>query len=255
MRSVPVAVVRDEGAREADPVSSPCWTPPCPHRLGVSPLSIARTRAVSLFQTLFQTLKEEHPAVEDKTMKSPWHLTASTRVLSSARRVGRNRVWRSTDGADSPKQEHDADPSDGLSAKASVVSRAIRPCLRQGCRRPCVTHAQLTAIWRSSGGRSADWRRSTGWCGARTAGRPLERAVQRRGSLGRVIRHSMRIPAVVALEGVRCATLCRGQQPQQGVLSVRSPVSKTASSGALLPHSTMICGKERSDDVPTEVVV
>ena len=30
-----------------------------------------RTRAVSLFQTLFQTLKEEHPAVEDKTAKSP----------------------------------------------------------------------------------------------------------------------------------------------------------------------------------------
>ena len=57
-------------------------------------------------------------------------------------------VWRSTDGADGAKQEHDADPSDGLSAKASVVSRAIRPCLRQGCRRPCVAHAQQTAIWR-----------------------------------------------------------------------------------------------------------
>ena len=85
MRSVPAAVVRAEGAREADPVSSPCWTPPCPHRLGVSPLSVARTRVVSLFQTLFQTLKEEHPAVEDKTAKSPWRLTASTRVLSSAR--------------------------------------------------------------------------------------------------------------------------------------------------------------------------
>ena len=88
-------------------------------------------------------------------------------------------MWRSTDGADGPKQEHDADPSDGLSAKASVVSRAIRPCLRQGCRRPRVAHAQQTAIWRPSGGRSAGWRRSTGWCGARTAGRPLERAVQR----------------------------------------------------------------------------
>ena len=61
---------------------------------------------------------------------------------------------RSTDGADGAKQEHDADPSDGLSAKASVVSRAIRPCLRQGCRRPCVAHVQQTAIWRSSGGRS-----------------------------------------------------------------------------------------------------
>ena len=49
-----------------------------------------RTRAVSLFQTLFQTLKEEHPAVEDKTAKSPWRLTASTHVLSSAR-MGRRR--------------------------------------------------------------------------------------------------------------------------------------------------------------------
>ena len=53
----------------------------------------------------------------------------------------------------------------------------------------------------------------------------------------------MRIPAVVALGGVRCATRCRGQQPQQGVLSVRSPVSKTALSGALLPHSFMMSGK------------
>ena len=52
-----------------------------------------RTRAVSLFQTLFQPLKEEHPAVEDKTAKSPCHLTASTRVLSSARRMGRGRAW------------------------------------------------------------------------------------------------------------------------------------------------------------------
>ncbi|KAK8832931.1 hypothetical protein WA577_001445 [Blastocystis sp. JDR] len=74
-----------------------------------------RTRAVSLFQTLLQTLKEEHPAVEDKTVKSPWQC------------------------ADGAKQEHDADPSDGLSAKASVVSRAIRPCLPDG---------DLAAIWR-----------------------------------------------------------------------------------------------------------
>ena len=153
-------------------------------------------------------------------------------------------MWRSTDGADGAKQEHDADPSDELSAKASVVSRAIRPCLRQGCRRPCVAHAQQAAIWQPSGGRSAGWRRSTGWCGARTAGRPLERAVQRRGSLWRVIlRHSMRIPAVVALGGVRCATQCCGQQPQQGVLIVRPPVSKTVSHGALLQHSLLICGK------------
>ena len=53
----------------------------------------------------------------------------------------------------------------------------------------------------------------------------------------------MRIPAVAALGGVCCATQCRGQQPQQGVLSVRSPVSKTVSSGALLLDCFMICGK------------
>ena len=53
----------------------------------------------------------------------------------------------------------------------------------------------------------------------------------------------MRIPAVVALGGVRCATLCRGQQPQQGVLGVRSLVSKTTSSGALLLDCFMIRGK------------
>ncbi|KAK8821373.1 hypothetical protein WA577_007720 [Blastocystis sp. JDR] len=95
-----------------------------------------RTRAVSLLQTLFQTLKEEHSAVEDKTAKSPWRLTASTRVLSSARNEKAERgVRRSTDGADGAKQEHDADPSDGLSAKASVVSRAI-------------PDGDLAAIWR-----------------------------------------------------------------------------------------------------------
>ena len=53
----------------------------------------------------------------------------------------------------------------------------------------------------------------------------------------------MRIPAVVALGGVRCATRCRGQQPQQVVLRVRSPVSKTASHGALLLDCFTICGK------------
>ena len=52
-----------------------------------------RTRAVSLFQTLLQPLKEEHPAVEDKTAKSPWRLTASTRVLSSARRMEGGGAW------------------------------------------------------------------------------------------------------------------------------------------------------------------
>ncbi|KAK8821384.1 hypothetical protein WA577_006682 [Blastocystis sp. JDR] len=66
-----------------------------------------RTRAVSLFQTL----KEEHPAVENKTAKPPWQ------------------------GAEGPKQEHDADPSDGLSAKASVVSGTI-------------PDGDLAAIWR-----------------------------------------------------------------------------------------------------------
>ena len=53
----------------------------------------------------------------------------------------------------------------------------------------------------------------------------------------------MRIPAVVALEGVWCATRCCGQQPQQGVLGVRPPVSKTVSSGALLLDCFMIRGK------------
>ena len=53
----------------------------------------------------------------------------------------------------------------------------------------------------------------------------------------------MRIPAVAALGGVRCATRCCGQQPQQGVLSVRSLVSKTASSGALLLDCFTIRGK------------
>ena len=53
----------------------------------------------------------------------------------------------------------------------------------------------------------------------------------------------MSIPAVVALGGVCCATRCGGQQPQQGVLGVRPPVSKTASSGALLLDCFMISGK------------
>ena len=53
----------------------------------------------------------------------------------------------------------------------------------------------------------------------------------------------MRIPAVAALGGVRCATRCYGQQPQQGVLGVQSLVSKTASSGALLLDCFVICGK------------
>ena len=53
----------------------------------------------------------------------------------------------------------------------------------------------------------------------------------------------MSIPAVAALGGVRCATRCGGQQPQQGVLSVQSPVSKTVSNGALLLDCFMMSGK------------
>ena len=53
----------------------------------------------------------------------------------------------------------------------------------------------------------------------------------------------MRIPAVAALGGVRCATPCRGQQPQHGVLGVRSPVSNTVSSGALLLDCLLMSGK------------
>ncbi|KAK8810784.1 hypothetical protein WA556_003871 [Blastocystis sp. ATCC 50177/Nand II] len=136
-----------------------------------------RTRAVSPFQTLFQTLKEEHPAVEDKTAKSPWH------------------------GADGPKQEHDADPSDGLSAKASVETVCgARPA-----------DGDLAAIWQQK-----RWlekvdglvRREDCWATPRTS----------------------------------CAERFAG--PQQGVLGVRLPVSKTASSGALLLDCFMICGKK-----------
>ena len=54
----------------------------------------------------------------------------------------------------------------------------------------------------------------------------------------------MRIPAVVALGGVRCATRRGGQQPQQGVLGVRPLVSKTAYSGALLLDCFTISGKK-----------
>ncbi len=53
----------------------------------------------------------------------------------------------------------------------------------------------------------------------------------------------MRIPAVAALGGVRCATPCCGQQPQQGVLGVRPLVSKTASHDALLLDCFMMSGK------------
>ena len=59
----------------------------------------------------------------------------------------------------------------------------------------------------------------------------------------------MRISAVVALGGVRCATRCRGQQPRQGVLGVRLLVSKTASSGALLPQSFMMSGKKNDREM------
>ena len=53
----------------------------------------------------------------------------------------------------------------------------------------------------------------------------------------------MRIPAVIALGGVRCATRCCGQQPQQGVLGVRSPVSKTVFHDALLLDCFMMSVK------------
>ena len=186
MRSVPAAVVRAEGAREADPVSSPCWTPPCPHRLGVSPLSVAENEGCLAVPDAVPDAEggASCGGGQDGEITMAFDcFNACPFIREENGKAAERGVRRSTDGADGAKQEHDADPSDGLSAKASVVSRAIRPCLRQGCRRPCVAHAQQTAIWRPSGGRSAGWRRSTGWCGARTAGRPLERAVQRRGSL------------------------------------------------------------------------
>ena len=180
MRSVSAAVVRTEGAREADPVSSPCWTPPCPHRLGVSPLSVAENEGCLAVPDAVPDVEGGASCGGGQNGETTMAFDCFNACPFIREENGKGQsVWRSTEGADGPKQEHDADPSDGLSAKASVVSRAIRPCLRQGCRRPCVAHAQQTAIWRSSGGRSAGWRRSTGWCGARTAGRPLERAVQR----------------------------------------------------------------------------
>ena len=186
MRSVPAAVVRAEGAREADPVSSPCWTPPCPHRLGVSLLSVAENEGCLAVADAVADAEggASCGGGQDGEITMAFDSFNACPFIRENGKAAERGVWRSTENADGPKQEHDADPSDGLSAKASVVSRAIRPCLRQGCRRPCMTHAQQTAIGRPSGGRSAGWRRSTGWCGARTAGRPLERAVQRRGSLG-----------------------------------------------------------------------
>ena len=209
-----------------------------------------RTRTVSLFQPLLQTLKEEHPAVENKTAKPPWRLTASTRVLSSAR-MRRDRVWRSTDGADGAKQEHDADPSDGLSAKASVVSRAIRPCLRQGCRRPCVAHAQQTAIWQPSGGRSADWRRSTGcWTITRTScaearfagvSHPPPLHAHSRGCrIGRCsLCHSV-LWTTAAARSVECSTT-----------RLQDRVEWCVAIGLLRDQRE----EERSDDVPIRVVI
>ena len=125
MRSVPAAVVRAEGVREADPVYTPCWTPPCPHRLVVSPLSVAENEGCLAV-----------PDAEGGAScggGQDGEITMAFDCFNACSFIREeNGVRRSTDGADGPKQEHDADPSDGLSAKASVVSRAIRPFLRQG---------------------------------------------------------------------------------------------------------------------------
>ena len=148
MRSIPAAVVRAEGAREADPVSSPCWTPPCPHRLGVSPLSVAENE-----DCLAVPAAEGGASCgggQDGEITMAFDCFNACPFIREENGKGQS-VWRSTEGAEGPKQEHGADPSDGLSAKASVVSRAIRPCLRQGCRRPCGARpadGDLAVIWR-----------------------------------------------------------------------------------------------------------
>ena len=141
-------MIRAEGPREADPVSSPCWTPPCPHRLGVSPLSVAENEGCLAVPEAVADAEGGASCgggQDDETTMAFDCFNTCPFIRENGKAAERG-VWRSTDGADGPKQEHDADPSDGLSAKASVVSRAIRPCLCQGCRRPCVAHAQQTAI-------------------------------------------------------------------------------------------------------------
>ena len=154
MRSVPAAVVRAEGAREADPVSSPCWTPPCPHRLGVSPLSVAENEGCLAVADAVADAEggASCGGGQDGEITMAFDcFNACPFIREENGKAAEREVWQSTDGADGPKQEHDADPSDGLSAKASVVSRAIRPCLRQGCGRPCGARpadGDLAAIWR-----------------------------------------------------------------------------------------------------------
>ena len=254
MRSVPAAVVRAEGTREADPVSSPCWTPPCPHRLGVSPLSVAENEGCLAVPDAVPDAEggASCGGGQDGEITMAFDcFNACPFIREENGKAAERGVRRSTDGADGPKQEHDADPSDGLSAKASVVSRAIRPCLRQGCRRPCVAHAQQTAIWRPSGGRSAGWRRSTGWCWAtprtscaeaRFAGvshPPPLHAHSRGCRIGRCsLCHSV-LWTTAAARGAGCSITC-----------LQDCVKWCVAIGLL--HDQR---EERSDDVPTGVVV
>ena len=113
----------------------------------------------------------------------------------------------------------------------------------------------LAAIWRPSGGRSAGWRRSTGWCGARTAGRPLERAVQRFAGVShppplhahsrgcRIGRCSLCHSVLWTTAAARCAgcsTTC-----------LQDCVEWCTAIGLLHDQRE----EKRSGDVPTEVVV
>ena len=65
----------------------------------------------------------------------------------------------------------------------------------------------------------------------------------------------MRIPAVAALGGVRCATQCHGQQPQQGVLIVRPTRLQYRVEWCVAIGLLHDMREERSDDVPTGVDV
>ena len=120
MRSVPAAVIRAEGAQEADPVSSPCWTPPCPHRLGVSPLFVAENEGCLAVPDAVPDAEggASCGGGQDGEITMAFDcFNACPFIREENGKTAERGMRRSTDGADGPKQEHDADPSDGLSAK------------------------------------------------------------------------------------------------------------------------------------------
>ena len=173
MRSVPAAVIRAEGAQEADPVSSPCWTPPCPHRLGVSPLSVAENEGCLAVPDAVPDAEggASCGGGQDGEITMAFDcFNACPFIREENGKAAECGVWRSTDGADGPKQEHDADPSDGLSAKASVVSRrSVRVYVR----------AAGDRVWRTP-----SRRRSGGHLAAEALAGEGRRAGAARGLLG-----------------------------------------------------------------------